>query len=301
MSPTVIATHLLHVFFSVYLAILAAQSIGKSTIHSHTRRTIHTSALTALAFVLLGFTALLPSDRVSSSIYAEVSQPRFLKVVWYVVLGLYAFSTFIAVTTPLGPALHYPVSRIYSEKTVSAITNQTIDNVSGVTGSCPLLNLAITNRGGTGGSVWDQLLFSYTTKVVMLGNTAESLDIGDLPIIPGKMRATYLFRSMRCTLSNTRLKRFFLWDIRPGGGWELAYRLARVNRAAFATQMILASLGAVFYYAPPYFLQQLVRYLETDPERHDRSWGWFYSFGMFVGTASIHLSVYPLCLSVSGN
>lgn len=150
---------------------------------------------------------------------------------------------------------------------------------------------------GTGASVWDLLLFSYTTKVVMLGNTAESLDIGDLPIVQGTMRATHLFRLMRSTLSTTRLKRFLFWDIRSGSGWELAYRLAHVNRAAFATQMSLASVGAVLYYAPPYFLQQLVKYLEMDPERHDRSWGWFYSFGMFVSTAIIHLSMYYLWLS----
>ncbi|KAH9174901.1 ATP-binding cassette transporter [Lactarius sanguifluus] len=272
-SSAIIATHLLHVSFSVYLSVLAARSIGKSTIHSHTRRTIHLSALSALAFVLLGFTALFPSNRVSTSILADGSQPRFMQIVWYVVLGLYASSTFIAVTTPLAPALHFPVSRIYSEKTVAAITNQAMDNVSGVTGA----------------SVWDQLLFSYTTKVVMLGNTAESLDIGDLPIVPGTMRATYLFRSMRSTLSTTRLRQFLLWEIRPGSGWELAYRLARVNRTSFIVQMTLASIGAVLYYAPPFFLQQLVKYLETDPERHDRSWGWFYSFCMFVGTASIYL------------
>ena len=146
-SPTIIATHLLHVLFSVYLTVLAAQSIGKSTIHSHTRRTIHLSALTALAFVLLGFTALFPSNRVSTSILADSSQPRFMQVVRYVVLGLYASSTFIAVTTPLGPALHFPVSRIYSEKTVAAITNQATDNVCGVTGSCFLLIFTIANRG----------------------------------------------------------------------------------------------------------------------------------------------------------
>ena len=301
LSPTDTAIHLLHVFFSVYLAVLAAQSFSKSTIHSHTRRTILLSALTTLAFVLLGFTALVPSNRVSVSIQADDSQPRFMQVVWYVVLGLYASTAFIAVTTPLGPTLHFPVSRIYSEKTVAAITNQAIGNVSGVTGSCFWLILTIANVAGTGASVWDLLLFSYTTEVVMLGNTAESLDIGDLPIIPGTMRATYLFRSMRSTLSTTRLKRLLLWNIRPGSGWELAYRLACVNRAAFTTQMVLASIGAVAYYAPPYFLQQLVRYLETDPERHDRSWGWFYCFGMFVGTASIHLSMYSLRLSALRN
>jgi len=37
-----------------------------------------------------------------------------------------------------------------------------------------------------------------------------------------------------------------------------------------------------------------VEYLETDPERHDRSWGWFYSFGIFATTASLDLSrAYP--------
>ncbi|KAH8986254.1 ATP-binding cassette transporter [Lactarius hatsudake] len=278
LSPTVIATHLLHVLFSIYLTVLAVQSIGNTTIHSHRRRTIHLSALTALAFVLLGSTALSPSNRVSNSTLADGSQPFFVQVVWYVVLSLYASSTFVAATTPLGPALNFPVSHIYSEKTAAAITNQTIDNVSGVTGA----------------SVWGLLLFSYTTKVVMLGNTAESLDIGDLPIVPGTMRATYLFCSMRSTLSTTRLRRFLLWSIRPGSGWELAYRLARVNRAAFAIQMTLASIGAVLYYAPSFFLQQLVNYLERDPERHDRSWGWFYSFGMFAGTACSHLSMYSL-------
>ena len=148
LSPTDTVIHLLHVFFSVYLAVLAAQSFGKSTIHSHTRRTILLSALTTLAFVLLGFTALVPSNRVSISIQADDSQPSFMQVVWYVVLSLYASTTFIAVTTPLGPALHFPVSRIYSEKTVAAITNQAIGNVSGVTGSCFWLILTIANRGG---------------------------------------------------------------------------------------------------------------------------------------------------------
>ena len=90
--------------------------------------------LTTLAFVLLGFTALFPRVRASISSLADDSEPRFLHVVWYVVLGLYAFSTAIAITTPLGPPLHFPVSRIYSEKTVAAITNQARDNVSGITG-----------------------------------------------------------------------------------------------------------------------------------------------------------------------
>jgi hypothetical protein len=72
-----------------------------------------------------------------------------------------------------------------------------------------------------------------------------------------------------------------------------------VNRKSFMTQMALAAIGAVLYYAPPFFLQKLVKYLETDPERHDRSWGWFYSFGMFATTAALHLSgLYPLLTDI---
>jgi hypothetical protein len=138
-SPTTTATYLLHVLFGIYLLILAVQSVGKNSIYSHTRNTIHLSVLTTLTFGLLGVTALFPRDQTSISALAEDSQPHFLKVIWYVVLGLYAISTVVAITTPLGPPLHFPVSRIYSEKTVAAITNQAVDNVSGATGLCLLV------------------------------------------------------------------------------------------------------------------------------------------------------------------
>jgi hypothetical protein len=132
-SSTTTATYLLHLLFAIYLSILAVQSVGKNTVYSHTRNIIHLSVLTTLAFVLLGSTALFPRDRGFSALVDD-SQPYFLQVVWYVVLGLYALSTAITITTPLGPALHFPLSRIYSEKTVAAVTNQDVNNVSGATG-----------------------------------------------------------------------------------------------------------------------------------------------------------------------
>ena len=137
-SSTTKATYTIHVLFAIYLSILAIQSVGKNTIYSHTRNIIHLSVLTTLASGLLGFTALLPRDQTSLSTPAEESQPHNSKIIWYVVLGLYALSTIVAITTPLGPALHFPVSRIYSEKTAAAVTNKALDNVSGATGLCLL-------------------------------------------------------------------------------------------------------------------------------------------------------------------
>jgi hypothetical protein len=137
LSSTTTATYLLHVLFAIYLSILALQSVGKNTICSHIGNVIHLSVLTTLTFALLGFTALFPRGSTSISAPAEDTLSHLLHVIWYVVLALYGLSTVVVITTPLGPPLHFPVSRIYSEKTVAAITNQAFDNVSGATGSCP--------------------------------------------------------------------------------------------------------------------------------------------------------------------
>ena len=138
-SSTTTATYLLHVLFAIYLSILAVQSVGKNTIGSHFRNVIHLSVLTTLTFALLGFTALFPRDAAFISAPAGDSRPHILQVIWYVVLALYGLSTVVAITTPLGPPLHFPISRIYSEKTVAAITNQAVENVSSSISLCPLV------------------------------------------------------------------------------------------------------------------------------------------------------------------
>ncbi|ETW77907.1 ABC transporter [Heterobasidion irregulare TC 32-1] len=254
----------LHALFAAYLLLRAVSALAQDTTGPHTESIVHLSALSTLALALLGITALLPTEHAFE--YSHVA------ALWHTVLALYAAAAIVAVTTPTGPPLHFPESQIYSEKTVAAITNKTHDNVCGITGA----------------SVWDTLLFSYTTKVVMLGNTAESLDIGDLPIVPGDMRATALFAAMRTTLRTVRL-RVGTWRPQPGAGWELIYRLLRLNARAFALQMALAGSGALVYYAPPFFLRELVAYLESDPERRRRAWGWFYAICLFASTAGVHL------------
>lgn len=129
------------------------------------------------------------------------------------------------------------------------------------------------------GSVWDNILFSYTTKVVMLGYTAESMEIGDLPIVPGNMRATTLFKRMKEATKKVKLSG--KWKPQPGSGWELAYRLLVLNGQAFGIQICLAAVSACFFYAPAFFLQKLVLYLEEDFGRKNVAWGWVYCAGLF--------------------
>jgi hypothetical protein len=61
--------------------------------------------------------------------------------------------------------------------------------------------------------VIDYLFFGYVTRVIQLG-TSLSVEIGDLPILPANMRATYQFFRMRMNLRANPLK----------PGWDLVWR-----------------------------------------------------------------------------
>lgn len=131
-------------------------------------------------------------------------------------------------------------------------------------------------------------MFSYTTKVVMLGNVADSLEIGDLPIVPSLVRASVNYISMRKAFQTMNL-RFRSWSPTPGSGWALGWRLLVVNKGAFLVQFFLAITCAVLFYVPPYFLSKIVTYTELDPERKDRRWGWFYCAVLFLSSCGTYI------------
>lgn len=54
---------------------------------------------------------------------------------WWAIFVLYALVFAISTTVPLGPKLHYPPERIYSEKIVAATTNKDEENVCGLVGA----------------------------------------------------------------------------------------------------------------------------------------------------------------------
>ena len=129
----------------------------------------------------------------------------------------------------------------------------------------------------------------------MLGNTAESLEIGDLPIVAADMRATTIFANMRAAMRRWKL-RVGSWRPASGSGIELAYRLLRVNGWTMARIMMLAPVAATMFYVPAFFLQRVVRYLEVDPLRESRGWGFVFCAGLFFSNAVTQLGAYFLCL-----
>lgn len=122
----------------------------------------------------------------------------------------------------------------------------------------------------------------------MLGNTAESLEIGDLPIVPADMRATAIYTSMRAAMRRWKLQ-VWSWTPRPGSGIELGYRLIRVNAAPMTMVITLAVACAVLFYAPAFFLKRVVQYLEVDTARDFRGWGFVFCVALFASHASSQL------------
>lgn len=92
------------------------------------------------------------------------------------------------------------------------------------------------------------------------------------------------YAMMRKAMREVKL-RIFSWTPKPGSGWLLAYRLVRLNSLGLITELLLASVSAVLFYAPPFFLQKLVAFLEVDPLRENKGWGWVYVIGIFASNA----------------
>ncbi|KAG5641131.1 hypothetical protein DXG03_005945 [Asterophora parasitica] len=102
------------------------------------------------------------------------------------------------------------------------------------------------------------------------------------------MRATFNYSKMKRGMREVRL-RFGNWRPKPGNGWEMGWRLLRLNLSAMLLLLALAATSAVMFYVPSLFLQQFVKYLEHDPERKDTRWGWFYVVGLFTSHAVTYI------------
>lgn len=279
-THTELAIAALQLVFAVYTLVIAALSVFQDNDDAHWNAIMHITILTAVASLLLGTASILPNTPIPTgrqpssilrtfvTVLGADDDDAVLTTMWYTITGLYIAVCFVASTTPLGPPLHYPPDLIYPEKQVKVITNPDQENVCGIYSASP----------------WDVLMFSYTTKVVWLGYTAQSLEIGDLPIVPYDMRAAFNYTRMRQAIRKWKLK-IFSWSPTPGSGWSLVYTLLRVNWLAFLAEFLLAAVSACLFYLPAFFMKGFISYLEVDPFRVEKEWGWFYVFGLFMSNA----------------
>ncbi|GAA5991895.1 hypothetical protein JCM10908_002259 [Rhodotorula pacifica] len=125
------------------------------------------------------------------------------------------------------------------------------------------------------------ILFMWITPVLNLAYHADLIGEDMLPSLPAADRAKNGWDRIRASEH--------LMDQAPKGWNALLWRIVVVNKRLFIWQIILSSMNAVLYYAPAFFLQKLVHFLETRKERAEQGdlslhWGYVYCVGLLVGS-----------------
>lgn len=139
----------------------------------------------------------------------------------------------------------------------------------------PLLNV------GIGGSVWNYLTFGYAVRVMMLAYNSTQFETADLPILPGKLRSTFLYASMKGPLRTVRAG-FGPWKPKVGSGWNIVYAIIYHNAFYLSLCVILSAISGGLFYTPFWALSLLLEYVESDPERRDIRWGLVYALLLFL-------------------
>jgi hypothetical protein len=93
---------------------------------------------------------------------------------------------------------------------------------------------------------------------------------------------------MRKALREIKLK-IFSWSPAPGTGWHLIWRLICLNYVILLVVMTLTAISAVLLYTPALFLRKFIQYLEVDPKRENKGWGWICVIGLFVTNVLVYL------------
>ncbi|KAG8707304.1 hypothetical protein FRC08_000588 [Ceratobasidium sp. 394] len=264
----------LEALFLVYLLVLAACSLNASNISAHWVSTVHSAALSTCGLTVLAIAKVLPETPRFSTQSQELPDTVENTLDWVVILSL-LISTIVSSTTPRAPAVYFPPERVYILKSLDSFAPATRSNVVGEVQA----------------SVASILLFSYVTPIVMLGYKSASMEIRDLPILKASLRAPNIYSTTRSIIRRVKLAP--RWRGKHGSGYELLYQLLVANKGMFLVQIALSGSSAVLYYAPAWFLQQLVKFLEMtrndEPQAIDKNWGWMYCGGLLFSTCLVYL------------
>ncbi|KAG8803549.1 hypothetical protein FRC16_004675 [Serendipita sp. 398] len=320
---------ILHLTFASYLVFLVGSNIAISEIEEHWPIVVHVAALTTLSVVVQCVSMLIPDDgtiKISFSPSTVLSFGRkFMvqlakrktdedeedetKFFWYTSLILTTIVWALSISIPRGPERYFPPERVYTIKSIEHAAKERgeLRDDQGLDDPAFLSTRKVSANvcGLVASSVWGVLMFSYTTAVVMLGYTAASLEIADLPILPASMRSTYIFSHMRRLLRSSSessgrtrsqftirvpfagflARRFpslqerfpkmsqgrtfapFKFNVAKHSPTQLLLQLIKANKAVLALEVGLAASSALVFYTPAYFFKRLIIFLENDPRR----------------------------------
>ena len=280
----------LHLITFGYLLALCASNLSASTISTSWPAVIHLSALTALSSLLQATSLLLPSEHPSISAPEDESNGTTF---WFISWVLTTVAMMLSWTIPRGPPRYFPPERVFTLKSLANASPSTRNNVStavstSVWGKKKINGLYIglpLTFHSTG-----VIFFQYTTAVVMLGYTAESLEIRDLPILPASFRATTIFTDFRQRIKKGTmvLPSFMPWRVKRNSPADLALKLLEANKWPITALVCLAATSATLFYVPAFFLQRFIKHLEQDPDRQDISWAWVYCAGLFASNVIMY-------------
>jgi len=252
--------------------------MSRSNSHYHSRAIAHLSFLLTIQVFSMGAVSLIPISGGVSETGLDLSRVG-TSTIDFICSFL---SWIIVLATPNAPPTHYPLERIYVPKALSTSGKISKENVSGEHGAfIAILLKPDYNLCNKAVSLFGKLFFSYAGTVFMLGGPKKLISFDELPILPARLRAVVNLSQIRYARRSIKLPFESLRKL--GSGYELAYQLLRINFTLVCTIQLLSVLAATTYYAPIAFIQFFLKYIETDPQRKDTSWGWFHVTGIFVG------------------
>ncbi|KAF8893222.1 hypothetical protein CPB84DRAFT_1848688 [Gymnopilus junonius] len=246
--------------FAAYTLVITITSILNKH-EKHTGFLAHLCTLLTVKTLLAVIITFLPSSNATSE---SSSIDTILYSAWNIDLAFTFVSWLVVIGMPRGLPCHYSEQKLYSSKTLSASGKFPEENVSGE---------GVTSLYGT-------LFFTYATQVFMLGKSKSLITMDQLPILPASLRAAVNLSEIKYVIQNTKVP--FGNLIRPGSGFRLAFQVLRANFGLICILQLVSVLAAIMYYAPIFFIQYFLAYLEEDPDRKNPSWGWFYVGGIFV-------------------
>ncbi|KAJ9123263.1 hypothetical protein QFC22_001460 [Naganishia vaughanmartiniae] len=290
----------------VYALILCVPYLSQKNVAQHWNTTIHLCTILFITWFSQFMDVILPAqDDLFSTIGQDngrvfSKEHRTLQVFQALQPLLLLPATILAFVIPRGPALHFPAEKIFTPKTLATLKERHAEKLLAdrSTPQVPdALNPRIPNvTTEVQSGVWDALLFSFATPVIWKGYTSLSMDLWDLPLPKADMRSMNLFREFKEEYGSTQKQRHARqnrkrWIDRLPAGWSLLIKVFKVNRTLFFVQSTLAVVTAALYYAPSWFLKELVEYLEEHPDRSEIRWGWVWSFALFASNAIMYIAV----------